>query len=98
MQATGNNIIIKELQEEEFKQTESGLIIPNIVSRGGNPLKKGEVVSVGGLVGFIAAHPKRLDDSIKEGAKVIFYDNGTKFMHEDNEYHIVNENSIALVL
>ncbi len=89
----GDRILIKELGEEEmFKTSASGIIIPDSSKDEGG--KRGKVVAVG---------PGKVDDGVRVPVSVqvgqtVLYTWGDKIKIKDEEYVIVRESEIIAVL
>ena len=92
MTLLNDRILIKPLEKEEARK--SGLIIPDTAKE--KP-QEGTVIALGG--GKTTDEGKVLPMQVKEGDKVLYGKySGTEIKIEDEEYVVVNQDDVILIL
>ena len=86
LKPVNDKIVVKQIEKEEDKMTESGIILPDTVHDGG--LLEGKVVAVG--EGMYSANGTLIPVVVGEGDTILYGKHGAKSEHTiDGETYII---------
>ena len=96
LKPVNDKIVVKQMEKEEDKMTESGIILPDTVHDGG--LLEGKVMAVGD--GMYSANGELIPVVVSEGDTILYNKNAHKAEHkiDGEEYIIMSVNEVMSIV
>ena len=96
LKPVNDKIVVKPMEEEEIKTTDSGIILPDTVQDGG--LEEGKVVAV--TDGMYSAHGKLIPVVVSEGDTILYSKHAQTSEHslDGEDYLIMSINEVMSIV